>query len=151
MSEDVKKVGDAERVASEVAKETAQSSAPSPGLAPTGTQQAFRNIQRQLSDDHLANPGVQKLILAELDQAKSDLEALKGYEIRFHETDKRAAVLEEQLKAVSTLSHIFNLCIGIGGVLIGVAFSIKGYEAIVIAIIGIALFLVPILSRKSLK
>src|SRR5690242_19229632 len=38
-------------------------------VAPTGKRQAFRDIRRQLQEQELSNPGVQKLLLEELETA----------------------------------------------------------------------------------
>src|SRR5258708_6140348 len=64
----------------------------------TGRRQVFRDIRRQLEEGDLASKGVQKLLLNELETSEGDCEALRAYVERFHEADKRAAVLDERLK-----------------------------------------------------
>ena len=43
----------------------------------------------------LKSPGVQKMLLDELERADAECEGLQSYASRFHDADKRAAVLEE--------------------------------------------------------
>lgn len=92
-----------------------------PTIPPTGKRQAFRDIRRQLTNEDLASPGVQKLLLDELEQAEADCEVLQGYVGRYHEADKSAAVLEEKLKTANVIEIMFGVGVGIGGAVIGLA------------------------------
>jgi hypothetical protein len=87
----------------------------------TGKRQAFRDIRRQLQDADLSSPGVQKLLLDELDQSESECELLQAYVERFHEADKRAAVLEEKLKASTAFDILFSVGIGLGCAIMGLS------------------------------
>jgi hypothetical protein len=90
-------------------------------VAPTGKRQAFRDIRRQLQEQELSNPGVQKLLLEELETADSRCEVLEGYVDRFHESDKRAAVLEEKLRTQTAFEILFGVGVGLGCAIIGLA------------------------------
>lgn len=92
-----------------------------PGVAPTGQRQAFRDIRRQLTEKDLSNPGVQKLILDELERADADCEELRGYVERYHEADKRAAILQERARAVTAIEIMFAVGVGIGSAIVGLA------------------------------
>ncbi len=83
-------------------------------IAPSSKRQVFRNIRRQLTDEDLASPGVQKLILDELELAEADCEFLESYVERYHDADKRAAILEEKLKTHSSIEIFFGVGVGIG-------------------------------------
>src|SRR5579862_4205230 len=72
-------------------------------VSTSGKRQAFRDIRRQLQETELGNPGVQKLLLDELETAESECEVLQGYVDRYHEADKKAAILEERLKTHTAL------------------------------------------------
>lgn len=89
--------------------------------APSGKRQALRDLRRQLKDDELANPGVQKLLLDALESKDAECEALSSYVQRFHEADKRASVLDEKMKTHSAIEIGFGVGVGIGGVIIGLA------------------------------
>jgi hypothetical protein len=90
-------------------------------VAPTGKRHAFRDIRRQLEDGDLASPGVQKLLLEDLERAESECEILQGYIDRYHEADKRAAVLEERLRTQTALEIMFGVGVGLGGAILGLA------------------------------
>jgi hypothetical protein len=90
-------------------------------VATTGKRQAFRDIRRQLQEQELANPGVQKLLLEELETADAKCEILEGYVDRFHEADKRAAILEEKLRPQTALEICFGFGVGLGCAIMGLA------------------------------
>ena len=90
-------------------------------VAPTGRLQAFRDIRRELTEAELTSPGVQKLILNQLVTAQSDCEILQGYVQRYHEADKRAAVLEVKLKTDNSVEILFGVGLGAGFAIIGLA------------------------------
>lgn len=85
----------------------------------TGRRQVFRDIRRQLEEGDLASKGVQKLLLNELETSEGDCEALRAYVERFHEADKRAAVLDERLKTNTGMEIMFAVGLAVGGALIG--------------------------------
>jgi hypothetical protein len=84
-------------------------------------RQAFRDIRRQLSDDDLASPGVQKLLLDDLEQAEEQCEIFSAYIERFHEADKRAAILEERVRTQTALEVAFGVGVGLGCAILGLA------------------------------
>lgn len=109
-------------------------------VATTGKRQAFREIRRELTDAELASPGVQKLLLDNLDRAESDCEVLQAYVERFHEADKRAAVLQEKLRTETAFEILFTVGVGIGCAIIGLAPSFwdqsaKGPIALAVGIV----------------
>lgn len=87
----------------------------------SGGRQAFRDIRRQLSDDDLATPGVQKLLLDELERAEAQCEMLSGYIERYYDAEKRAAVLAEKLRPRSALEIAIAVGIGVGGTIVGLS------------------------------
>jgi hypothetical protein len=64
---------------------------------------------------------VQKLLLAELEEAQAECEVITAYVGRFHEADKRAAVLEERLNRDTALEIGFGVGLSAGGAIIGLA------------------------------
>lgn len=54
-----------------------------------------------------------------LDQAEGEKEECKGYIERYHEADKKAAVLEEKLKTSIAIEIIYSVGLTMGSVLIG--------------------------------
>lgn len=93
---------------------------PSDSAVPAfGKRAAFRDLRRQLTEEELKNSGVQKLLLEMLKEADDNLEELRSFENQFHETDKKAAVLKEQLKTHNVIEIFFGIGVGLGGAIIG--------------------------------
>jgi hypothetical protein len=88
-------------------------------IATTGKRQAFRDIRRELQEQELSSPGVQKLLLEELENADARCEILEAYVERFHEADKRAAVLEEKLRTQTAFDILFVVVVGLGCAIVG--------------------------------
>ncbi len=90
-------------------------------VAAVGRRQSFRAIRRELQEAELTNAGVQRLILEDLETAESECDALREYVERYHEADKRAAVLEEKLRTHAALEILFAVSLGIGFAIVGLA------------------------------
>jgi hypothetical protein len=94
---------------------------PIPSVASTGKSQAFQDIKRSLTEADLANPGTQKLILEMLSNAQESAAEYKAYLDRYHEVDKRAAILNEKLRSNIVNEVMFTVGIGVGCAIIGLA------------------------------
>jgi hypothetical protein len=112
-----------------------------PTTSTSGRLQAFRQIGRELRENELANPGVQKLLLGEIDRVTTDCDNLRGYVERYHEADKRRAVLEEKLKTHTALDILFGVGVTVGGAIVGLTpyLSSKGISEGVALLLGFAL------------
>jgi hypothetical protein len=90
-------------------------------VSAVGKRQSFRAIRRELQEAELTNPGVQRLILEDLETAEAECEALREYIERYHDADKRAAVLEEKLRTHAALEIICAVGLGAGFAIVGLA------------------------------
>src|SRR5438094_385338 len=81
---------------------------------PTGRRQAFRDLRRQLTDQELTAPGVVKLLLDEVEETIAERDELRGYVTRYHDADKRAAVLEEKGRAATAVEILFAAGLSVG-------------------------------------
>jgi len=90
-------------------------------VAVTGKSQALRDIRRQLQESELASPGVMKLLIEMLERAESECEIAEGYRDRFHDADKRAAVLQEKARTQTGLEVLYGVGLAMGGAMIGLA------------------------------
>jgi|SRR5216684_1079846 len=93
-----------------------------PVLAPlpaSASRQAFSQLARELTDKELAQPGATKLLLDHIDQLTAELEVYKGFRERYHEADKRAAVLEERMKSAKAVDIASGVMLAIGGIIGG--------------------------------
>jgi len=106
-----------------------------PDQEPTGVQQtpepeqpkgkagrrALASARRELNEAELASPAVQKLLLDDIDRLEEENTELRGYRSRFHEADKRAAILEQKGRTAVSREIIVLGCITVGGAALGYA------------------------------
>lgn len=89
----------------------------------TGRRQAFDDVLKPLTPEELASPGTQKLVLYMLQQAQTSADQFEGYVERYHEADKRAAVLAEQLESRARIDKSVEIAViagtAFGGALMG--------------------------------
>jgi hypothetical protein len=88
------------------------------------SHRAFSRLKRELSDEELSSPGVQKLLLDYLAQADDENATLKSYRDRFHDADKRNGVLEEKLKTNAATEMISVGSLAVGAAALGYAPSL---------------------------
>lgn len=115
----------------------------------SGRRQAFRDIRRQLTDADLGTSGVQRLILDELERAEERCETLQTYVDRFHDADKRAAILEASARGEKAIEILFGVGVGLGGTLIGLASSVwqEGHRGMTILAVGAVLVVGAVVAR----
>jgi hypothetical protein len=118
-------------------------------VPPTGRRQAFRDLRRQLTESDLASPGVQKLILDDLEQSEVECEELRAYIERYHEADKRAGILEERLKPARAVEVFFGVGVGVGGIIMGLApvFWTQQPQGIISLVLGALLVIGSVIGR----
>src|SRR5271157_3728241 len=90
---------------------------------PAVGRKLFRSVSQELSDTDLKDPGLQKMLLAEIERIDSECVNLKGYVERFNEADKERAVLQEKLRTVTSIEVVFGAGMGIGGAMMGLGLS----------------------------
>ncbi|THK35654.1 hypothetical protein EHS39_23820 [Ensifer sp. MPMI2T] len=88
---------------------------------PKGSRRSFQSVRRDLSEEELSAPGVQKMLLDDLERLEEELATAKAFRERFHVADKRAAILEEQLATANANEFLYNGCLMAGSVLLGFA------------------------------
>jgi hypothetical protein len=114
------------------------------------SHRAFSRLKRELSDEELSSPGVQKLLLDYLAQADNEIAALKAFREQFHEADKRNGVLEEKLKINSAAEVISMGSLAVGAAALGYApslWSSTTHSGPIALAFGIVLIIVGILAK----
>ena len=113
---------------------------------------AFSRLKRELSDDDLNSPGVQKLLLDYLARAEEAVAALNSFRDKYHDADKRIGVLEEKLKV-----HRAAEVLSTGTIAIGAAALVYGPStwniqpaATISVIFGAVLTVVGVLAKVIL-
>ncbi len=78
------------------------------------TRKALSRLKRELSEDDLATPGVQKMLVEELERAEEENRELEAFRNKFYTADKNLAVSEEKQKHWLSMEIISTGCIAIG-------------------------------------
>jgi hypothetical protein len=111
----------------------------------------FVNIKRDLNEDDLKNPAVQRLLLSDNDKLEHQVHKLEIINDKFHIIDKECAVLKEKLNQNTAFEIIFTTCIAIGSALCGISsiyWTQKGY---ILLLIGLGLTFGGILAKIAKK
>ncbi|MFC0199061.1 hypothetical protein [Paracoccus rhizosphaerae] len=101
-----------------------------PSSQPKGRRRSFGKVRRELTEDELGSPGVQKLLLDELDRADGAEGELRAITEKFYDTYTKLAVANEKLKTHNAFDVISTGTAAAGSLLFGAAFSIKDNDAI---------------------
>lgn len=95
-------------------------SAPDPTKAPSH-RRSFTSLPRELSGKEFLSPAVVKLLYDDIERLERDNVELSGFKNRFHETDKRVAVLEQKLQMNLGSEIISIACLTVGAAALGYA------------------------------
>jgi len=124
-----------------------------PALKVQGGRRSLARVRREMTDEELSHPAVQKMMLDELERLDREREGLVPYREKFAEADKQCAILQEKLKPKVAADVFFGGCTTIGAIMVGVAISdlsvgILGYASLGL---GVALVGVGIAAKVILK
>lgn len=89
-------------------------------------RRAFSKLRRELTDEELSSPAVQRLLLDDIERLEKENGKLSDYQDSYYAADKKAAVLSEKLKTNIAHDVIFGVCLTIGAALIGFSPSLWG-------------------------
>lgn len=99
----------------------------------------YANVRRELSEEELASPVVQRLLLSDHDRMERECERLKSYEERYHECDKQVAILKEKLKNSTASEILYSCCVSFGSILTGVSGIYWDNKGWIFLLIGVAM------------
>jgi len=114
------------------------------------TRKSFSKIGIELSEDDLKNPGVQKLLLAEISNLEQEVFKLESFKDQFHEVDKSREVLKEKQKTFLFAEILYSVSLTVGSLLIGLTPSLKsadGSNSYITLGVGVALIIGAVLSK----
>jgi hypothetical protein len=94
---------------------------PTSALAAPKARQSLARVRRELSEEELASPAVQRLLIEELERLERQNVILAEYRERFHAADKEAAILKEQNKKSLAGEIVFGVALAVGAALVGYA------------------------------
>lgn len=106
-----------------------------------------------MTDDELAHPAVQKMMMDELERLDREREELIPYRDKYSECDKQNAILTEKLKPKLAADIVFGGCTSIGSIMGGLSANfwsngILGYFCLAL---GVILVLVGIFAKVVLR
>ncbi|MEQ8583202.1 MAG: hypothetical protein RIC30_10295 [Marinoscillum sp.] len=108
----------------------------------------YSKLRRELADEDLSNPAVQKLLLSEIDKLELRVSDLEIIEQNFHSLDKDKAVLVEKLKTHNSLEILYGFCLSIGSGLLGLSSMFKiNEQGWIFLVVGGILIIGGILSK----
>lgn len=111
----------------------------------------YSNIKREISEEDLKSPAVQRILLGEIDKLENrnvDLEFtlktnVSNYDIlkdKYHERDKQADILNEKLKTHKSQEILYSFCLTSGSIIIGFAKTVWAEYGVLF--LGMGLFLI---------
>lgn len=82
-------------------------------------KRALSRVERQLNDDELKHPGVQKMILDRLHVAEINISALERFRTAYYDVKSKLAVAESSSKRVASLDTLQSAALGVGCLILG--------------------------------
>ena len=122
--------------------------------APVSGREAFRDIRRRLTEQDLASPGTQKLLLEMLLSAETERDEIKAYIPKYYAAERQAAVLEEKAKPNKINETLSGFGLALGGAIIGVApffWTVAGYQGWICLVMGAFLVIGATIGRVKFK
>lgn len=116
-------------------------------------RRALSRMRRELTEEELGNPAVQKLMMDDLDRLESEISELKRFREKYHEVDKKCDVMTEKLKPRIQADIFFCGFISVGSILVGLAPAVWDnlLAGIASAVLGLILVAGGIASKVVLK
>jgi hypothetical protein len=81
----------------------------------------YSKLGRELTDEDLRNPAVQKLLLNEIDKLEIIQAKYEDLQNNFHIVDKEKSILEEKLKVNASNEIIYSFCLAAGSAILSLA------------------------------
>ena len=109
-------------------------------------RQALSNVRRELSEEEISSPAVQRMLLDELDRLETEAGELREFKDRFYSADKDAAVLRERLRA----SVARDSGLAIGAAMLGLVPSLWAFQPIgwVMTTLGVSLVVFAVVAKR---
>ncbi|MCX9063940.1 hypothetical protein NLN94_23960 [Citrobacter portucalensis] len=91
---------------------------------PASKAKSYTPLKRALSEKELLSIGSVSLMIENIERMEDEISSLKSFRDKFHETDKKEAILKEKLSAYKFAEIAYNLSISIGALLVGIAIKL---------------------------
>ena len=87
-------------------------------------RRAFTNVRRELSDEELSSPAIQRMLIDDIERLEKEKFELIECREKYHEADKRASILQEKVNRSVTQEIVFAVCLTVGAASLGYAPSV---------------------------
>lgn len=106
-------------------------------------RRAFINLRRELSDEELMSPAIQRMLIDDIERLEKEKFELSEYQDKYYEAEKRAAILDEKVRKSVSQEVMFAVSLTVGAASLGYAPSAwtaqpTGYIAIAFGLVLIA-------------
>ena len=82
-------------------------------------RRSVAKLRRELSEDELSTPGVQKLLIDEIERLETENSLLSEYRDKYYDSDKSVAILEERDKKKVAVQVMSDACLAVGAAALG--------------------------------
>lgn len=116
-------------------------------------RQSLSRIRRELSDEELASPAVQRLLIDEIERLDRDCSDLQEYRNKYHTAYTEHRVLQERLKKSLAGEIISGVCFSLAGAAFGYAPTVWNQQlnGEIAVSFGVILMVTAIASRVVLR
>lgn len=121
-------MSDIEEDIEEPASVPSAADASAPTLRSKGQRRSLGNLARELTEDELASPGAQKLMIEELERLDSQVRELSQFREDYYCANTTVEVYRERLKRHNAFDTISSGTLAIGAVIVGYTPSLWGSE-----------------------
>jgi hypothetical protein len=119
-----KKMSNSKQLPPDVEPEEPRNREPgAPAVKGTSRRRSFKNLRREMVDEELSSPAVQRMLIDDIERLEDECEELRVCQQKFHDSDKRCGVLEEKFRSKISLEIMHVTCFLISGSVIGYAAS----------------------------
>jgi hypothetical protein len=87
-------------------------------------RRAFTNVRRELSDEELLSPAIQRMLIDDIERLEKEKFELIECREKYHEADKKASILQERVSKSITQEIVFGVCLTVGAASLGYAPSV---------------------------
>ncbi len=92
-------------------------------------RRSFAKLRRELNEDELSSPAVQRLLLDEIERLESENSTLSELASKYYDVDKTVAVLKEKDKQNVAVEMMSSVGLALGAVALGSGPSIWSLES----------------------
>ena len=112
-------------------------------------RKALSQVKRELSAEELTSPGVQKMLVEELERVEDENSEFRSFRDQFHKVDKDLAVLQGKQKIRIGAEIVSGACLAVGAAAVGYAPGVWGVQptGVIVLVFGAVLTILGIIAK----